>query len=175
MFTKTRCICCAKPTNALMVGILLCLSMSLAAAQTSMPQPVLPFVERNICPGEYCLYGTWTARKTVLVYDTWQSGRRRIAQIASKQDVVARTGLVVTERPGIIRMDRDLAEQGLEKGDTLFTYTYRGEGFSAVWFHGKFYPEFDISFARWPDGSGCGGGHCAANYTDLGNKTWWAE
>lgn len=44
------------------------------------------------------------------------------------------TGAVVTFRPGLIRMDRDLPEQNLRRGDTILTYAYRGEGFSAVWF-----------------------------------------
>jgi hypothetical protein len=57
----------------------------------------------------------------------------------------------------------------------ILTYAYRGEGFSAVWFKGLYYSDFDISFARWPDGSGCGGAHCAATYVDMGEKVWWAE
>ena len=72
-------------------------------------------------------------------------------------------------------MDRDLPEQNLKRGEIVLTYAYRGEGYSAVWFQGKYYPEFDISFTKWPDGSGCGGAHCAATYTDLGKKTWWAQ
>jgi hypothetical protein len=71
-----------------------------------------------------------------------------------------------TFRPGIIRMDRDYAGAGLvgpapaqdlKRGDILLTYAYRGEGFSAVWFKGTYYSDFDISFTKWPDGQGCGG------------------
>jgi hypothetical protein len=65
-------------------------------------------------------------------------------------------------------MDRDLLEQNLKRGEIVLTYAYRGEGYSAVWFQGKYYPEFDISFTKCPDGLGCGGAHCAATYTDLG-------
>jgi hypothetical protein len=72
-------------------------------------------------------------------------------------------------------MDRDLPNQGLKRGDKVLTYTNRGEGFSAVWFKGKFYSEFDISFAKWPDGTGCGGDHCAATCIDEGDKAWWAR
>jgi len=89
--------------------------------------------------------------------------------------VVGVTGVVITIRPGVIRMDRDLPEQHLKRGDTILTYTYRGEGFSSVWYEGRFDPEFDISFAKWPDGQGCGGSHCAATYVDLGEKVWWAK
>jgi len=166
----------ACPQYSVVIGTLLYSSFVLAVIpQRSMPQPALPFVEKDVCPGEYCVYGRWTAQKTVPVFDTWQPDRHRIAQVAQKQNIVARTGLVVTSKPGTIRMDRDLPEQGLRKGAVLFTYTYRGEGYSAVWFRGMFYPDFDISFTKWPDGAGCGGTHCAATYTDLGEKTWWVE
>jgi len=66
-------------------------------------------------------------------------------------------------------------DQDLRRGDMVLTYAYRGEGFSAVWFKGRYHSDFDISFAKWPDGTGCGGAHCAAIYTDLGRKLWWAE
>ena len=72
-------------------------------------------------------------------------------------------------------MDRDLPDYKLKRGETILTYTYRGEGFSAVWFKGQYYSEFDISFAKRPDGQGCGGADCAATYVDLGKKVWWAE
>jgi hypothetical protein len=51
--------------------------------------------------------------------------------------VVAVTGIIITFNPGVIRMDRDLPEQNLKAGDKILTYAYRGEGESAVWFHGQ--------------------------------------
>jgi len=57
----------------------------------------------------------------------------------------------------------------------ILTYNYRSEGYSAVWFKGRYYSEFDISFTKWPDGQGCGGAHCAATYVNLGKKVWWAN
>ncbi|HLH03976.1 MAG TPA: hypothetical protein VKX25_14505 [Bryobacteraceae bacterium] len=139
------------------------------------PPPALPFVDWKACPFEGCTYGRWTALGHVDVYDRWTAHRKRIAALSNGDTVTAITGLVVTFRPGIIRMDRDLPEQGLKRGDRLLTYSYRGEGFSAVWFHGRYEPEFDISFAKWPDGFGCGGDHCAATYIAPGKKVWWAE
>jgi len=84
-------------------------------------------------------------------------------------------GVVITFKPGLIRMDRDLLDQDLGQGDTILTYGYSSEGYSAVWFKGRYHGNFDISFTKWPDGSGCGNGHCAATCVDLGKKSWWAE
>ncbi len=142
--------------------------------QTSQP-PKLPYFDWKACPFETCGYGEWIARNAVAVYDTWKEPRSPIAQIAKGEKVLAVTGVVITYQPGVIRMDRDLPGQGLKAGETIQTYANRGEGYSAAWFHGKYAPEFDISFAKLPDGTGCGGAHCAATYVDLGRKVWWVE
>lgn len=140
-----------------------------------MPVPGLPFYDWKACPFEGCTYSQWTANVPVTVFDTWKENRRQIAQLLKGDSVLSLAGVVITFRPGTIRLDRDVAETGLKRGDMISTYAYRGEGFSAVWFKGRYYPDFDISFTRWPDGTGCGGAHCAATYVDVGNKEWWVE
>jgi hypothetical protein len=111
----------------------------------------------------------------VTVYDTWKGGRRPIDQLAAGDKVIGISGVVVTIEPGRIRMDRDWPDGNLRRGDTILTYTYRGEGVSAVWFKGRYYSNFDTTFAKLPDGTGCGGAHCAATYQNLGRKLWWAK
>jgi hypothetical protein len=137
-----------------------------------MSAPSLPHYEWKAGPSECCSYGQWSARKQVVVYNTWKQDRRPIAEIAKGDTVLGVTGVIITLRPGVVRMDRDLPEDNLKRGDTILTYGYGGEGFSAVWFNGRYYSDFDISFTRWPDGSGCGGAHCAATYVDLGKNVW---
>jgi hypothetical protein len=141
----------------------------------NVPTPQLPFYDWKACPFEYCRYDRWTAQIPVRVYDTWEEHRRQVAEIAKGEGVLALTGGVETLRPGVIRMDRDLEGSNLKHGDVVLTYAYRGEGFSAVWFKGRYYADFDISFTKWPDGTGCGGAHCAATYVDLGSKIWWVQ
>jgi hypothetical protein len=143
------------------------------AAQSNRPE--LPFFDWNACPFEGCAYREWTAQKPVVVFDTWKRTRRQVAGLAKGEKVVAITGVVITYKPGIIRMDRDLPDAGLKRGDTILTYAYRGEGTSVAWVNGKYDPTFDISFTKWPDGAGCRGDYCAATYVDLGKKEWWAK
>jgi hypothetical protein len=140
-----------------------------------MPAPALPYFDWKACPFEGCAYREWTARKSITVYDTWEQKRRRVASLSAGDKVTGLTGVVITYRPGTIRMDRDLPEEGLRRGDTILVYTNRGEGFAAAWFKGRFYSEFDISFAKGPDDTGCSGAHCAATLTDLGKVSWWAQ
>jgi hypothetical protein len=85
------------------------------------------------------------------------------------------TGTVVTFQPGLIRMDRDLPGQDLRRGDTVFTYAYRGEGFPRFGSRASIIPSSTSRSRSGPDGTGWGGVHCAATYMDLGRKSWWAE
>lgn len=146
-----------------------------AQSYVVQPAPSLPFLDWEACPFEGCTYREWTATSPVEVFDTWEPGRKHIATIPSKGAVTGISGVVITYKPGVIRLNKDLAQDHLRPGDTILTYTYRGEGFSAVWFKGRFYGDYDISFTKWPDGGGCGGDHCAADYVDLGEKVWWAK
>lgn len=141
---------------------------------SEMSRPRLPYVDQHVCPFEGCSYRTWTARKRIEVYDTWRGGRRQLTSIRRGQTIDAIDGLVITERPGMIRMDDDLPTRGLRKGDTVLVYTYHGEFVSSVWVRGLFYPEMDLSFARGMDGGGCTA-RCAGTYIDAGASVWWAR
>ena len=141
----------------------------------AMSMPALPYLDRGACPFEGCTYREWTATKAVIVYDTWEDKRKTVGRLAAGEKVTGITGVVITVRPGVIRMDRDLPERGLRAGDTVLVYTNLGEGFAKVWFKGRFYSEFDITFAAWPDHEACGRAKCVAAFTDLGKSAWWAQ
>lgn len=141
----------------------------------AMDAPALPYYDWNACPFEGCAYREWTARKPIVVYDTWKAGRRSVAKLSKGEKVVGLTGVVITIRPGVIHMDRDLPEAGLQRGDAVLIYTNQGEGFASAWFRGRFYPEFDLSFARGPSDFGCLGVRCAGIYIDDGKYSWWAR
>lgn len=140
-----------------------------------MAEPALPFFDWGVCPFETCMYRQWTARDAITVYDTWKPERRPIATLSAGETVTGVTGVVITNRAGVVRMDRDLPERNLKRGDILLTYAYRGEGYWAAWLNGRLYGEFDLTFAKLPDGTGCGGAHCAATFVDRGDYRWWAQ
>jgi hypothetical protein len=126
-----------------------------AEASRAMATPEVPYYDWNVCPGEGCSYKEWVATKVVPVFDSYKVGRRGIAQLKAGDKVLGITGVVITFKPGVIHMDRDLPNKGLSRGDTILTYAYRGEGNSAVWLKGRYVSDYDISFATYPDGSGC--------------------
>ena len=146
-----------------------------SGASKATAAPTLPYLDWGACPFEGCTYREWTASKAVVVYDTWEEKRQPIARLSVGEKVTATTGVVITFRPGVIRMDRDRPENGLRSGDTISVYTNLGEGYAKVWFKGRFYSEFDITFAAWPDHTACGDAKCVAAFTDVGKSAWWAQ
>jgi hypothetical protein len=71
-------------------------------------------------------------------------------------------------------MDRDQPQDGLKRGDLIFTYAYRGEGAEAVWFNGMYHDSFDVPYAKRANGKGCLE-DCPATELQDGNKEWWAK
>ena len=119
--------------------------------------PRMPFVDRGACPFECCMYGDWSATAPTVVYDSlnWhlpspQPGRVAFA-VTAGEIVTAMTGVVVTTKPGVVRigsavtvMHRSLRfplapeeRVSLKPGDVLYLLTYHGEGEYTAWFNGR--------------------------------------
>ena len=73
--------------------------------------------------------------------------------------MTAISGVVITSRPGVVRIEQDLPDLDLKRGDTILTYTYMGEASYSIWFKGRFYPSMIVPGAD----------------IDVGKKTWWAQ
>jgi hypothetical protein len=82
----------------------------------AMKEPALPYIDRGACPFEGCAYRAWRALKPVEVYDTWEKGRKIVAHLTPGDPVTGLTGVVITIRPGVARLDRDLPAQKLKRG-----------------------------------------------------------
>lgn len=145
-----------------------------AQSYTRQLAPELPFFDWNACPFEGCSYGKWTAAAQVTVFNTWKADRKRIAILSPEDVATGISGVVITYKPGVILLTEDLPEDDLRKGDRILTYTYRGEGVSAAWFKGRFYHDYDTTFAKGLDGTGCMR-NCKGAYVDPGKSVWWAK
>jgi hypothetical protein len=139
-----------------------------------MPQPPkLPKVDRGSCPFEGCQFGKWTARKAVIVYSSWRSTRRRIAELRQGEEIIALTGVNLVFQPGKGSFTRDVPLFGARKGDTLYTYQDCGEGAVDIWVRGRFIKCSDPNFS-WKPGYGCQT-DCNGRYLELGKSEWWAK
>lgn len=137
--------------------------------------PRLPYVDSNAGLGEGRVYGERTAAGEMAVHEGYGEGRRVVARLGKGDVVVAESSVVITTRPGVIRMERDLGRHGLRRGDEILMYGFVNEGSARVWFKGWKMADFDVSFAKWPDGGGCVGANCAARVVSEAEAVTWVR
>lgn len=137
--------------------------------------PGLSYVDLNAGLGEGWAYGDWTAAGDMAVYDGYGEGRRVVARLKKGDVAEAESSVVITMRPGVIQMDRDLGRHGLKRDDEILIYGFVNGGFARVWFNGGMQAEFDVSFAKWPDGGGCVGANCAARMVRGAEAVRWVR
>jgi hypothetical protein len=169
-----------KSSSLLLLCLVLVLCCPLISQQSSSPKPssadppALPVIDENACPFEGCTFGEWTVTRETILYDSWKASRSQIGKLAKDQKVTGLTGVHITNKPDTIRLTADYPALSLKRGDTIFRYMYRGEGFADIWANGKWIKEADCSFITEKEDSGCSK-NCAAEVVDNGDKEWWVQ
>jgi len=143
-------------------------------ANPSTPEPSLPVIDYNACPFEGCHFGKWIVSRDSTVYSTWRRGRKPVATLQKGQVVTGLTGVHITHAPDRIEVSSPIAELGLQPGDIILRYMYRGEGFADIWTKGQWKKEYDCGFITEKDGSGCSR-DCPAKVISSGRKDWWVR
>lgn len=117
-------------------------SSSLAASPAL--RPPIPFIDRDVCPGEGCHFGRWIADEPITVYSVEGEPDRIAFVIEQDESYVAETGNMWIQRPGLVRITKAVelgspVDDGtapaltLSPGDTLAVLTRLGEGWYHVW------------------------------------------
>ena len=161
--------------------------------------PPMPYEDPGVCPFEGCVYRNWQALKMVKVHRTRSAKAPIVFTVPNGEKVTAITGVVVTLSPGQVRFRRpvDLRwfgpieadivrgvtvprqhESGflhVEPRETLYLLTYYGEGDTAAWFKGRFYPHLDgasdIFYAACDDDATA----CARSIVRRPRRVWWVQ
>jgi hypothetical protein len=121
----------------------------------------------------------WTLPKfrmehAAVIYDTWKSGHKKIADLSRNSSVRALGKLSVVYEPDEILVTAPISKLGLNSGDAIYRYTVEGEGFADFWVNGRWYKEYDGSFIVETDGNGCSK-NCTARVTNNGRKEDWSH
>jgi hypothetical protein len=132
----------------------------------------LPYVVKNSCPGEGCVFRAWVAGRHVAVR-AQMSRTAPIAFTVNRWDWVrAVTGVSVIYQPEVIRFVRDTQRPvARRKGDTLEVLQYTGEGFGTIWFDGRAIEDADLSRI---DNAACGD-ECDGRVERPGRRAWWVH
>jgi hypothetical protein len=145
-----------------------------SASQRAPREPALPVINYKACPFEGCTFRKWIALKDVTLYSNWKEDRKPVTTVNAADVVTGITGVHITYEPDRIQMLQPLPELGLQSGDILLRYMYRGEGFADVWTNGQWHRSFNCSFIIEKNSTGCRF-DCSAKVISEGRKEWWVQ
>ena len=136
-------------------------------------KPPAPYENWGVCPFECCTYREWTADDDVPVHAKRSDTSPVVFQLRQHERFDALTGVVVTEKPGVVRIDKpvqdgyidgnDQPQLSLNPGDVVYLLAPLGEGSYLFWYQGKVYRS-GIDMAALPGVDGIGA-----------KMTWWKK
>jgi hypothetical protein len=107
------------------------------------PEPTVPMVFRDVCPGEVCSFGLWVACESIRLLSEPRLGAPVVATVQSKDTIITITGNQVVERAGkiifrdTVSVDGEMERYLFTPADTLYPLSYDGEGYGTWFFHGR--------------------------------------
>ncbi|MBV7536630.1 hypothetical protein KW842_12720 [Duganella sp. sic0402] len=118
----------------LLAGVLLAIP-AFAKPQDAPPQN---YENWGVCPFECCTYRQWTAEGDIPVHQRRSEDSPVLFHVSQGEALDGVDGVVVTERPGVITVDRavrdgylrgqEQPQLSLQPGDVLYMLTPLGEG-----------------------------------------------
>lgn len=132
--------------NRLLATAFFFLTTTLAMAQERPP----PGYENwGVCPFECCTYREWTADADIPIHESRNDKSAIVFRLHRDENIQALTGVVVTEKPGAVLIDKpvrdgfikgtDKPQLSLRAGDIVYMLSPLGEGFYLFWYQGKVY------------------------------------
>src|SRR5712692_6161651 len=137
---------------------------------TPMPQPpALPATSEQ----------NWIVKRfkiehTTSIYETWMTKRQKVGELQRGTIVHGLAKLSVVYEPDVVTITAAMPQLALKVSDTIFRYSYQGEGFADFWIKGRWYKEFDGSFITEQDGNGCSK-KCSGEVRKVGRKEEWSH
>jgi hypothetical protein len=107
------------------------------------PEPKVPMVFAEVCPGEGCSYGTWIACQSIAVTTAQRPGAPVAFTLHRGDSLSALTGDQVVEQAGkivfrdTVRVAAMVDRYLFTPADTLYPLSYDGEGEGTWFFHGR--------------------------------------
>jgi hypothetical protein len=128
----------------LTIAVLATVLAAIAPRPVSAERLPVPFIARNVCPFECCIYGTWVPRRPLRIFARERDTSRVAFTLARGDSFEAVTGNVHVLRPGIAVVRRAFSLDGTGgslravPGDRMYLLDQGGEGAVHVWCKGQF-------------------------------------
>ena len=136
--------------------------------------PLLPVIDYNACPFEGCTFRKWIVTHDSEIFSTWKLPRNPVASLRTGEVVTGLTGVHITYSPDRVEVLSAIPELGVQPGDVILRYMYRGEGFADIWAKGQWHRQYDCTFIAEKSEGGCLR-DCAAKVISEGRKNWWVR
>lgn len=128
-----------------------------ATTVSSDEKPRQPYYDWGRCPFEGCTYQAWTTKKEVIIRAEPSSTAKELFRLHRGQQVEGVTGVVITEKAGIVEILRPVklgySKEGkgplfnMKAGEKIYLLGWVGEGDGLFWYKGKTYI-LDYDYAR---------------------------
>lgn len=156
--------------NRLVPMAFLLLTAPLARAQD---MPPVRYENWGVCPFECCTYREWTAGDDIAVHQGRSEKSAVVFRLRRGDAVDGVNGVVVTEKPAAVRIDRavndgyikgiDKPQLALKAGDVVYMLSPLGEGSFLFWYQGKVY-QSGLDLAAMPGAD-----------ARAAKMTWWKQ
>jgi len=133
--------------------------MSGGSGAQAQEQPPANYENWGVCPFECCEYREWTASADIPVHASHSDKSAVVFQLHKEERLHALTGVVVTEKPGVVRINKavqdgyvkgtDKPQLAFKAGDIVYMLSPLGEGAYLFWYQGKVYTS-GIELAAMP-------------------------
>jgi len=105
-------------------------------------KPPMPYYDEGACPFECCTYKEWTAKAKTILRKYHKDSAPVVGVIQSGEKVQGLTGVVITTKPGKVKILKALTldedkKISLKPGDIIYSLHYVGEGYDMFWFKGQ--------------------------------------
>jgi hypothetical protein len=142
--------------------------------EASAPAPLLPVIDYDACPFEGCTFGKWIVTRDSEIFSTWKLPRKPVASLRTGEVVTGLTGVHITYSPDQVEVLSAIPRLGVQPGDIILRYMYRGEGFADISVKGQWHRNYDCTFIAEKSEGGCLR-DCAAKVISEGRKDWWVR
>jgi hypothetical protein len=147
------------------------------SAKSSLPEPKLPVIDYNACPGKDHIVSHFRIVKDDRIYSSWQDKRVPVGMLKAGNEATVLAGVNVIREPdrAVVRQLGADAHPFLKAGDVVLRYGFHWDGESDFWGKGVW---FTVNFEDIEEkDSFCGFGkdQCAIKITKNGVSEWWVQ
>ena len=158
------------------LGVFSLLATIAIAQQTSaIPEPKLPVIDDDACPGKNRVVESWRVFRKDKIYSSWKANRIQVGTLKAGERTTVLAGIEIVRRPDRLLVTQPISDLALQPGDVVLRYSYKNEDSANIWAKGHWHRGYQLETSETlPKGSGCQQ-DCNSVVSENGVKEWWVQ